>query len=129
MYSRHTGYDTTSPMSKNKTQMKLEMTQTISFSKHPDWIWSSLPGVKLPGHKITHLHLAPSFRMNGDIPLIPLYACMAWTGNTILLYYLTLYSCCQLAKTLLKYSAYLPSFGAKLRVFHNFGASLHHENA
>lgn len=123
MYSRHTGYDTASPTSKNKTQMKLEMIQTISFSKHPD-----CRGVKLPGHKITHLHLAPSFRMNGDIPLIPLYACMAWTGNTILLYYLLLYSC-QLAKTPLKDSAHLPSFGAKLRVFHNFGASLHHENA
>ena len=32
------------------------------------------------------LNLAPRFRMSGTIPLLPLYAFMAWAGTTFYLY-------------------------------------------
>jgi len=35
----------------------------------------------------THLHLAPTLRMCGAIPLVPLYALMAWTRTNLLLPY------------------------------------------
>jgi hypothetical protein len=37
------------------------------------------PGVILP----THVHLVPRIRMNGAIPLLPLYTFTAWTGMTL----------------------------------------------
>jgi len=32
----------------------------------------------------THLHLVPGLKMSGAMPLLPLYASMAWTGETLL---------------------------------------------
>jgi len=31
----------------------------------------------------THFHLAPSLRMSGGMPLLPLHAFMLWTGTTL----------------------------------------------
>jgi len=31
----------------------------------------------------THLHLAPKLRMSGAMPLLPLYAFVTWTVNTL----------------------------------------------
>jgi hypothetical protein len=31
----------------------------------------------------THLHLVLRLRMNGAIPLLPLYSFMVWTGKTL----------------------------------------------
>jgi hypothetical protein len=41
------------------------------------------PGIKRPRRQVTHLHLVPTFGMNGAITLLPLYALMAWTGKTL----------------------------------------------
>ena len=39
---------------------------------------------KRPGHEFaTHLRPVPRLRMNGAIPLLPLYAFMAWTGTSL----------------------------------------------
>jgi hypothetical protein len=46
---------------------------------HPD-SYSVGTGV-FPG--TAHLHLVPRLRMNGAIPLLPLYAFMAWTGTAL----------------------------------------------
>ena len=35
----------------------------------------------------THLHLAPRVRMSGAVPVLPLYAFMAWTGETLPFFY------------------------------------------
>jgi len=44
----------------------------------------SLPGVKRLGMKLTtNLHLMPRLSMSGFIPLLHLYAFMAWTEKTI----------------------------------------------
>ena len=32
----------------------------------------------------THLHLVPGLRVSGAMPLLPLYASMAWSGETLL---------------------------------------------
>jgi hypothetical protein len=37
---------------------------------------------------ITHLHLVLKFRMSRDILLIPLYALMVWTGQTLPIIYI-----------------------------------------
>jgi hypothetical protein len=43
---------------------------------------SSLLEVKLPVHKVKHSPPSSAkFKMNGAIPLIPLYAFKAWTGK------------------------------------------------
>jgi len=34
----------------------------------------------------THLHLVPTLRMSGAIPLLSLYAIMMWAGTTLLFY-------------------------------------------
>jgi hypothetical protein len=45
------------------------------------------PGLKRPGHKVQHSPLSlPRLRMSGTIPLITLYAFMAWTGKLYLSY-------------------------------------------
>jgi len=45
----------------------------------------SFPGVKRPGLEVTtHLHLMKRLRMNGVIPIIPVYAFTVWTGNASL---------------------------------------------
>jgi hypothetical protein len=44
-------------------------------------------GVKLT----TDLYLVPRLRMNGVIPLLPLYAFVAWTGKTLLFKYIYKY--------------------------------------
>jgi hypothetical protein len=36
-----------------------------------------------PRGQVTHLHLVPTFGMNGAILLLPLYSLMAWTGKTL----------------------------------------------
>jgi len=41
------------------------------------------PGVKRPERYVDHLHLAPSLRMSGAIPLFPIYALMTWKGTTL----------------------------------------------
>jgi hypothetical protein len=41
------------------------------------------PGVKLPELEVDHLHLLPSFRMSGAVPLLPLYTLMAWKETTV----------------------------------------------
>jgi hypothetical protein len=40
-------------------------------------------GRKRPRRQVTHLHLMPTFGMNGAIPLLPLYSLMTWTGKTL----------------------------------------------
>ena len=35
----------------------------------------------------THLHLVLRLRLSGDMPLLCLYACMAWTRKTTLFYF------------------------------------------
>lgn len=37
----------------------------------------------------TFVHITPSLRMSSAIPLLPLYALMAWTGKTLILLYFT----------------------------------------
>jgi hypothetical protein len=47
--------------------------------------WVSFLGVKQPGVMLTtDLHPVLKLRMSGAIPLLPLYAFMAWTGETLL---------------------------------------------
>ena len=36
------------------------------------------------GRLTTHIHLVPRLRMSGAVPLLPLYAFMAWTGKTLI---------------------------------------------
>jgi len=61
----------------------------------PDQLWGppsflfvgyqgSVLGVKWPGQMTTHLHLVQRLRMSVAIPLLPLYAFMAWRGITFL---------------------------------------------
>jgi len=57
--------------------------------KCPDWhLFSgyrgSFLGVHGWGMKLTtHLHLLPTIRMSKAVPLLPIYAFMAWTGKTL----------------------------------------------
>jgi hypothetical protein len=68
--------------------------ETFLFSRSPDRLWgptqlpmqevlSSFPGVKRPERDVNRLHLPPSSRMGGAIPLFPIYALMAWRGTTL----------------------------------------------
>jgi len=66
------------------------------FLKCPDQLWG-LPSLQFNGYQVschavnwpehdltTHLHLLPGLRMSGAMPLLPLYASMAWKGETLL---------------------------------------------
>jgi hypothetical protein len=48
------------------------------------------------GVKTTHIHLLPGLKMSGDIPLLPLYTFIAWTGKTLLHFIFTIFQikCC-----------------------------------
>lgn len=50
----------------------------LLFSRVLSWGWSSWD-MKLS----THLHLVLTLRMSGALLLLPLYACMSWTGRTL----------------------------------------------
>jgi len=41
-------------------------------------------GIMRPGRGADHspLHLVPRLRISGDVPLLPPYAFMVWTGTT-----------------------------------------------
>ena len=60
------------------------------YPKRPDQLWGllfkgyrgSFAGGKAAGVLTTYVHLAPSLRMSPAVPLLPLYALMAWTGKT-----------------------------------------------
>jgi hypothetical protein len=55
------------------------------FQPPIQWVPGFLPGSKWPDHDLTtHLHLVPGLKMSGAMPLLPLYASMAWTGETLL---------------------------------------------
>ena len=38
-------------------------------------------------YTFTHLHLVPRLRMSGAVPLLPLYAFMAWTRKMYVIHY------------------------------------------
>jgi hypothetical protein len=61
------------------------------YPKRPDRLWGlllkgyrgSFAGGKPSGVLTTYVHLAPSLRMSPAIPLLLLYALMAWAGKTL----------------------------------------------
>jgi len=42
----------------------------------------SFPTVRWLVHETDHLHLLGELKMSGDIPPLPLYVFMVWTGTT-----------------------------------------------
>jgi hypothetical protein len=52
------------------------------------WVPGFFPGIKAAwvGSWTTHLYLVLRIQMKGAIPLLPLYALIAWTGKTVPLY-------------------------------------------
>jgi len=44
-----------------------------------------------PGCQVDHCHIVPTLRMNGAIPLLSLYAFVAWRGTTVFLFILFLF--------------------------------------
>ena len=60
------------------------------FLKRTDRLWGppsllfiSFKGVKQPGAWTTHLYLVPRWRMSWALPLLSLYAFVAWTGKIL----------------------------------------------
>jgi hypothetical protein len=43
--------------------------------------------VRMIHYTFTHFYLVPRFRMSGAVPLIPLYAFMAWTRKIYVLHH------------------------------------------
>jgi hypothetical protein len=65
------------------------------FAKFPGRLWGPtqppiqcfrgyFPALRGRRHKTTHIHLSPGLELSGAIPLLPLYAFIAWTGKTSL---------------------------------------------
>jgi hypothetical protein len=66
-----------------KCQNRFCDSHSLLFNRY----WSSLSGVKrLERYVATNLRLAPRFKMNGPVPVLPLHPFMRWTGKTSFFY-------------------------------------------